>query len=57
MSNTTLRHRFSLPDNDYQAVSAVISAARKEGSIVAAEEGQGKRNARYVPFWAAAREL
>lgn len=53
MNNTTLRHRFSLPDKEYQAVSAVISAARKEGRIVAAEEGQGKRNARYVPYWAA----
>jgi ATP-dependent DNA helicase RecG len=53
MSNTTLRQRFSLHDKDYQAVSAVISAARKEGSIVAAGEGQGKRNARYIPFWAA----
>jgi ATP-dependent DNA helicase RecG len=52
MSNTTLRERFSLPNEDYQAVSAVIAAARKENRIVAAEESQGKRNARYVPYWA-----
>jgi ATP-dependent DNA helicase RecG len=52
MSNTTLRERFSLSDKEYQAVSAVISAARKAGRIVAAEEGQGRRNARYVPYWA-----
>jgi ATP-dependent DNA helicase RecG len=52
MSNTTLRERFSLDDEDYQAVSAIISAARKEGRIVPAEAGQGKRNARYIPYWA-----
>jgi predicted HTH transcriptional regulator len=52
MSNTTLRERFSLSNAEYQAVSAVISSARREGRIVAAEEGQGKRNARYVPYWA-----
>jgi predicted HTH transcriptional regulator len=52
MSNTTLRQRFSLPNKEYQAVSAVIAAARKEGRIIPAEEGQGKRNARYIPSWA-----
>lgn len=52
MSNTSLRERFSLPDEDYQAVSAVISAARQAGRIDEAEPGQGKRNARYVPYWA-----
>jgi ATP-dependent DNA helicase RecG len=52
MSNTTLRERFSLAQEDYQAVSAVISDARKAERIVPAEEDQGKRNARYVPYWA-----
>ena len=52
MSNTPLRERFSLPPEDYQAVSGVIADARKAGRIVAAEEDQGKRNARYVPYWA-----
>ena len=52
MSNTSLRERFSLADEEYTTVSAVISAARKAGRIVKAEEGQGKRNARYVPYWA-----
>jgi ATP-dependent DNA helicase RecG len=51
MSNTTLRERFSLSQDDYQAVSAVISDARKSGRIVPAEEDQGRRNARYVPYW------
>lgn len=52
MSNTSLRERFSLQDADYQAVSAVIAAARKTNRIIEAESGQGKRNARYVPYWA-----
>jgi hypothetical protein len=52
MSNTTLRARFSLQAEDYQAVSAVIADAKKAGRIVPAEEDQGRRNARYVPYWA-----
>lgn len=52
MSNTTLRERFSLTQEDYQAVSAVISDAKKAGRIVPADENQGNRNARYVPYWA-----
>jgi predicted HTH transcriptional regulator len=52
MSNTSLRQRFSLGQDGYQAVSTVISDARKAGRIAPAEQDQGKRNARYVPYWA-----
>jgi ATP-dependent DNA helicase RecG len=52
MSNTTLRDRFLLPQEEYQAVSAVIADARKRGRIIPADSDQGKRNARYVPYWA-----
>jgi predicted HTH transcriptional regulator len=52
MSNTTLRARFSLPDEEYQAVSSVIANAKEAGRIVAADANQGNRNARYVPYWA-----
>ncbi len=52
MSNATLRSRFSLSNEEYQAVSVVIADARKEKRIVPAEPEQGKRNARYVPYWA-----
>jgi ATP-dependent DNA helicase RecG len=51
MNNSTLRKRFSLGDDDYQAVSAVISDARKAGRIIPAEADQGRKNARYVPYW------
>lgn len=52
MSNTTLRERFSLDAEEYQAVSDVISNAKKAGRIVPAESEQGRRNAKYVPYWA-----
>ncbi len=53
MSNSSLRERFSLKDDEYQSVSVLISEAVKMGRIAPADPGQGKRNARYVPYWAA----
>jgi ATP-dependent DNA helicase RecG len=51
MSNTSLRERFSLQDKDYQTASGVISDARKAGKIIPADPDQGRKNARYVPYW------
>jgi predicted HTH transcriptional regulator len=51
MSNTSLRERFSLDQDEYQAVSAIISESVKRRRIVPADPDQGKRNARYVPYW------
>lgn len=51
MSNTTLRERFSLSAEDYQAVSTVISNARKDKLIKPADPDQGNKNARYLPYW------
>lgn len=51
MSNASLRKRFSLSDDEYQAVSGVIAAARKAGRIIEADPDQGNRNARYIPYW------
>jgi ATP-dependent DNA helicase RecG len=53
MSNASLRERFSLPPEEYQAASAVITEAVRMGRISPADPNQGKRNARYVPYWAA----
>lgn len=53
MSNTSLRERFSLPDEDYQLASAVIADAIRMKRIAPADPAQGRRNARYVPYWAA----
>ncbi|RFB87652.1 transcriptional regulator [Rhizobium leguminosarum bv. trifolii] len=52
MSNATLRERFSLAPEEYQAVSAVIAESIKLGRIAPADPDQGKRNARYIPYWA-----
>jgi ATP-dependent DNA helicase RecG len=51
MTNATLRERFSLPDDEYQATSALITELVRSNRILPAEEGQGRRNARYVPYW------
>jgi predicted HTH transcriptional regulator len=52
MNNTSLRQRFSLPDEDYQAVSALISSMIKSGRIKPADPKQGNRAAKYIPYWA-----
>lgn len=52
MSNASLRARFSIPDEDYQAVSDIISESVRRKRIAPADAKQGKRNARYVPYWA-----
>jgi predicted HTH transcriptional regulator len=49
MSNTTLRERFQLTPEEYQAASTVIADAKKAKRIVPAEEGQGNKYAKYVP--------
>jgi len=51
MSNTTLRERFSLPSEEYQIVSAIISESVKKERIVPADADQGNRYAKYVPYW------
>ena len=53
MGNASLRERFLVSDEDYQAVSSVITEAMRAGRIIPADPKQGKRNARYVPYWAA----
>jgi ATP-dependent DNA helicase RecG len=52
MSNSSLRARFSLADDDYQAVSSVIADAKEDGLVVDADTEQGRRNAKYIPFFA-----
>jgi ATP-dependent DNA helicase RecG len=56
MSNSSLRERFKLARDDYQAASAVITDAKREGRIVPADAKQGNKHAKYVPYWAGARD-
>jgi len=53
MSNASLRERFSLPPEEYQVVSVIIAEAIKLKRIAPADPTQGRRNAKYVPYWAA----
>jgi ATP-dependent DNA helicase RecG len=53
MSNTSLRERFQLEKEDYQAVSTTIRDAIDSKMIAPADPEQGKRNAKYVPYFAA----
>lgn len=52
MSNSSLRARFSLSDDEYQSVSALIAELMKSKKIAPADPTQGRRNARYIPYWA-----
>jgi hypothetical protein len=51
MNITSHRVRFRLPASEYKSVSAAIADTRKAGRIVAAEKGQGRRNALYGSYW------
>lgn len=53
MNNASLRERFRLAPDDYQPVSDIISAARSEKRIAPADPDQGKKGAKYIPYWAA----
>jgi predicted HTH transcriptional regulator len=52
MSNASLRQRLGLRDEQYPQASLVIRAALDVGRIKPADTEQGRRNARYLPFWA-----
>lgn len=52
MSNASLRQRLGLRDGQYPQASVVIRAALDAGRIKPLSADQGRRNARYVPFWA-----
>ena len=53
MSNASLRERFRMSADDYQPVSDVISAAKQERRIAPADPDQGRKGAKYIPYWAA----
>ena len=52
MSNASLRQRLGLRDDQYPQASLVIRAALDANRIKPADADQGRRNARYLPFWA-----
>ena len=52
MTNSSLRERFGVDPKNSAAISRVIKDATVADVIRPFDEFQGKRNARYVPFWA-----
>ena len=52
MTNASLRERFGIEAKNSAAISRVIKDALSAGLIRPFDENQGRRNARYVPFWA-----
>ena len=52
MTNTSLRERFALHQEDYQAISTLIAQTKRAGLIKPEDPKQGKRYGKYVPYWA-----
>ena len=52
MTNSSLRERFGIESRNSAAISRVIKDAIGAGLIRPFDETQGRRNARYIPFWA-----
>lgn len=52
MSNASLRERFGIDPKNSATVSRIIKETLGAGLIRPFDENQGRRNARYVPFWA-----
>lgn len=52
ITNASLRNRFGLSTDSTSAVSRVLAWASDEELIKQVDDDSGKRNRRYVPFWA-----
>lgn len=52
MTNQSLRSRFSLPETKMETASRIIRDTVEAGKIKPEGEGQTKKYARYIPFWA-----
>lgn len=52
MTNASLRARLGISEPNKSMASRIIADATKDGLIKPEDPGQGKKYARYVPFWA-----
>jgi predicted HTH transcriptional regulator len=52
MTNSSLRERFGIDPKNSATVSRIIADAIADGVVKAHDPAQGKKYARYVPFWA-----
>jgi hypothetical protein len=52
MTNSSLRERFRISDHNRAIASRIIGDAIDEGWIKPYDPAQGRKFAKYVPFWA-----
>jgi predicted HTH transcriptional regulator len=52
MTNSSLRERFKVEERNRALISRIINDTLSEGLIMQYDPEQGKRHAKYVPFWA-----
>ena len=52
MTNSSLRERFSMSKEQYPQISRVIADSMSAGLIKPLDPNQGRKFAKYIPFWA-----
>lgn len=52
MTNSSLRQRFKVEEKNRAIISRIIGDALSAGLILQYDPSQGRRHARYIPFWA-----
>jgi len=57
LTNASLRQRFAIDERNSAIASRLIKEAIEDGKIVPEDEEASRKLMRYVPFWAAPREL
>ena len=52
MTNSSLRHRFGIEKQNSATASRIIKEAIEDGRVKPFDPDQGKKHAKYLPFWA-----
>lgn len=52
MTNSSLRERFKVDERNRAIITRIINDALEQGFILPRDPNQGRRHAKYVPFWA-----
>jgi ATP-dependent DNA helicase RecG len=52
MTNSSLRERFDIAESNASMVSRIIRETMEDGLVKPADPDQGKKYAKYLPFWA-----
>ncbi|MCF7733048.1 MAG: putative DNA binding domain-containing protein [Cephaloticoccus sp.] len=52
MTNSSLRARFGIQEQNSAFASRIIREAMEDGMVKRADETQGRKHAKYLPFWA-----